>query len=172
MSTASPIPSAPKPLARRAAKSLRRLRGLTFVELVVVCVILTILAAVTFPMARYTVRRQKEMELSRQLRMMRNAIDDYKRYSDAGLIPIDVGTEGYPLELETLIEGVDLVGEIDVKKRFLRRIPIDPMTGEAEWGLRSVQDEWDTTSWGGENVYDVYSLSEGIGLNDIPYSEW
>lgn len=147
-------------------------RGFTFIELVVVCVILTILAAVSFPMARYTVRRQKEMELSRQLRMMRSAIDDYKRFSDAGLIPIDLGSEGYPVELETLVEGVDLVGEIDVKQRFLRRIPIDPMTGEAEWGLRSVQDDWDTTSWGGENVYDVYSLSRGVGLNGIAYSEW
>lgn len=149
-----------------------RRRGYTFVELVVVCVILTILAGVTFPMARYTVRRQKEAELSRQLRSMRTAIDNYKRFSDVGLIPLEVGSEGYPLELETLVEGVDLVGEIDVQQKFLRRIPTDPMTGEAEWGLRSVQDDADATSWGGENVYDVYSLSEGVGLNGIPYREW
>ena len=149
-----------------------RLGGYTFIELVVVCTLLTILAGVSFPVAKYTQRRGKEMELRRVLRQMRHAIDDYKRFSDAGLIPIEVGTEGYPDELETLVEGVDLVGQIDKKQKFLRRIPIDPMTGEAEWGLRSVQDDWDSTSWGGENVYDVYSLSEGVGLNKIPYSEW
>ena len=86
--------------------------------------------------------------------------------------PIEVGTDGYPTELETLIEPIDLVGQIDVQKRFLRRIPVDPMTSDDEWGLRSYQDEWDSTSWGGENVYDVYSLSDGVGLNGIPYSEW
>jgi general secretion pathway protein G len=141
-------------------------------EVIVVCVMLTILAGVAYPIARFTVRRHKELELKRVLRMMRNAVDDYKRFSDAGLIPIEVGTEGYPSEMDVLIEGVDLVGQIDRKQRFLRRVPIDPMTGEAEWGIRSVQDEWDSTSWGGENVYDIYSLSQGVGLNGIPYSEW
>ena len=147
-------------------------RGYSMIELVVVCTLLVILAAVAFPVARFTVRRQKEMELRRVLRQLRNAIDDYKRFSDAGLIPIEVGTEGYPSELENLTEGIDLVGQIDKKQKFLRRIPIDPMTGEAEWGIRSVQDDWDSTSWGGENVYDVYSLSKGVGLNGVPYSEW
>jgi general secretion pathway protein G len=103
---------------------------------------------------------------------MRNAIDEFKRYRDAGLIPVELGTEGYPDELETLVEGVDVVGQVDMKKKFLRRIPIDPMTGEAEWGLRSYQDEPDSTSWSGENVFDVYSLSEGVGLNRVPYSQW
>jgi general secretion pathway protein G len=103
---------------------------------------------------------------------MRNAIDEFKRYSDAGLIPVELGTEGYPDELETLVEGVDVVGQVDMKKKFLRRIPVDPMTGEAEWGMRSYQDEPDSTSWSGENVYDVYSLSEGVGLNGVPYSQW
>ncbi|MEL7061752.1 MAG: type II secretion system protein [Acidobacteriota bacterium] len=146
--------------------------GYTLTELVVVCVLLTILAAVTFPAARFTVRRQKEIELRRVLRTMRHAIDDYKRFSDAGLIPIELGTEGYPPDLETLVEGVDLVGQIDRKQKFLRRIPIDPMTGDTEWGLRSVQDDWDATSWGGENVYDVYSESSAVGLNGVPYTEW
>ena len=157
-------------------RSIRRrrsaLRGYSLTELLVVCTLLTILSMTVFPVARFTVRRQKEAELRRSLRMMRNAIDDYKRFSDAGLIPIDVGSEGYPVELEVLVEGVELVGQIDKKQKFMRRIPVDPMTGEAEWGLRSLQDDFDSSSWGGENVYDVYSLSQGVGLNEIPYSEW
>ena len=103
---------------------------------------------------------------------MRSAIDEFKRYSDAGFLPIEFGTDGYPKELEVLVEGVDVVGQIDKKARFLRRISVDPMTGDDEWGLRSYQDEVDSTSWGGENVYDVYSLSGGTGLNGIPYSQW
>ena len=150
----------------------RRRQGYSLVEMVVACALLSILASATFPLARYSVKRGKEAELRSALRQMRNAVDEYKRYSDVGLIPVDLGTEGYPLELETLIEGVDLVGQIDVQKKFLRRVPIDPMTGEAEWGLRSYQDDFDATSWGGENVYDVYSLSVGTGLNGIPYEEW
>jgi general secretion pathway protein G len=118
------------------------------------------------------VKRAKEAELRSSLRQMRNAVDEYKRYSDAGLIPVDLGTDGYPPDLETLVEGVDLVGQIDTRARFLRRIPVDPMTGEPEWGLRSYQDDWDTTSWGGENVYDVFTLSEGVGLDGVPYNQW
>jgi general secretion pathway protein G len=133
---------------------------------------MTILATVALPMAKFTVKRGKEIELRQGLRQMRNAIDEHKRFSDAGLIPVELGTDGYPSELETLVEGVDLVGQIDKRMRFLRRIPLDPMTGEKEWGLRSFQDEPDSTYWGGENVYDVYSLSVGVGLNGIPYSEW
>lgn len=137
-----------------------------------VCAVLVILAGVALPVAKYSVKRGKEAELRAALRQMRNAIDEYKRYSDAGLLPLDLGADGYPADLETLVEGVDLVGQIDSKARFLRRIPFDPMTGDYEWGLRSYQDEWDATSWGGENVFDVYTLSEGVGLNGIPYSEW
>lgn len=142
------------------------------VELVLVSTLLVTLAAVALPTAKYTVRRAKEAELRLALRSMRNAIDEYKRYSDAGLIPVELGTDGYPGELENLVEGVDLVGQIDRQVRFLRRIPRDPMTGEYEWGMRSYQDEFDSTSWGGENVYDVYSLSEGTGLNGVPYGSW
>jgi general secretion pathway protein G len=146
--------------------------GYTLVELVVVVAILITLAGLALPLAKVGVRRTKEAELRAALRQMRNAIDEYKRFSDAGFIPPDLGTDGYPPELEVLIEGVDLVGQIDTRIRFLRRIPIDPMTGEAEWGKRSFQDDWDAQSWGGENVFDVYSLSLGVGLNDVPYSEW
>jgi general secretion pathway protein G len=147
-------------------------RGYTMVELVVVCSLLVILAAVALPTAKYSIKRGKEMELRQALRQMRNAIDEFKRYSDARLIPIELGTDGYPSELEVLVEGVEVIGQIDKSVRFLRRIPVDPMTGEAEWGLRSFQDDFDSDSWGGENVFDVYSLSEGVGLDGVPYQEW
>ncbi len=147
--------------------------GYSLTELVVVCVLLVTLAGVMFPVAKFTVLRQKESDLRRALITLRNAIDEHKRFSDTGLLPIELGTEGYPAEMEVLLEGIGLVGHPPDKiKRFLRRIPIDPMTGEAEWGLRSFQDDWDADSWGGENVYDVYSLSEGMGLNGIPYRYW
>jgi len=147
-------------------------RGFTLTELVVVCAVLGILAGVSYPVARFTQKRIKEMELRTALREMRSAIDEFKRYSDTGLIPVELGTDGYPPDLETLVEGVDVVGQIDKKARFLRRIPVDPMTGEPEWGLRSYQDDPDSTSWGGENVFDVYSLSVGVGLDGIPYAQW
>ena len=146
--------------------------GYTMVELVLVTTLLVTLAAVVLPASKYTVRRAKEIELRQALRGMRNAIDEFKRYSDAGLIPVELGTDGYPRELEVLVEGVDVVGQIDKQVRFLRRIPRDPMTGEYEWGMRSFQDDFDASSWGGENVFDVYSLSEGVGLNGLPYGEW
>ena len=155
----------PRPLQRHAA-------GYTMVELVLVCTLLVILAAVALPASKYTVRRGKEIELRQSLRELRNSIDEYKRFSDSGLIAIELGTEGYPRELEHLVEGVDVVGQIDKQVKFMRRIPIDPMTGEADWGLRSFQDDVDSTSWGGENVFDVYSSSEGVGLNGVPYREW
>ena len=151
---------------------MNRQRGFTITELVVVCAVLSILATVSFPAVKFTRKRAKEMELKAQLREMRSAIDEFKRYSDAGFLPVDFGTDGYPGELEILVDGVDVIGQIDKKARFLRRIPVDPMTGTDEWGLRSYQDEPDSSSWGGENVYDVYSLSEGVGLNKVPYSQW
>ncbi len=150
-------------------------RGFSFVELVVVCTILASLTAVAFPIARFTVKRQKEMELQFALRTMRNAIDEYKRYSDAGLLELQqcLGCDGYPEDLESLTEIQSLSGQgPDTVKRFMRRIPFDPMAGEAEWGLRSYQDDPETDSWGGENIYDVYSLSVGTGLNGVSYSEW
>jgi general secretion pathway protein G len=149
-----------------------RSRGYTIAELVMVCAVLGILAAMAFPIAKQTTKRLKETELRAALRSMRNAIDEHKRYSDAGLIPIDLGTDGYPEDLEVLVEGVDLVGQVDSKVKFLRRLPIDPMTGNDQWGKRSYQDDQDATSWGGENVYDVYSLSQGVGLNGVAYGQW
>lgn len=151
---------------------LGRQAGFTLAELVMVAAIMVVLAGVALPVAKYTAKRSRETELRAALRDMRNAIDEYKRYSDVGLIPVDLGTEGYPSELEVLVEGVDIVGQVDRKAKFLRRIPIDPMTGKDEWGLRSFQDEPDATSWGGENVYDVHSTSEGVGLNGVPYRKW
>jgi general secretion pathway protein G len=127
---------------------------------------------VALPVAKFTLQRGREADLRLALRSMRNAIDEYKRYSDAGLIPVDLNSDGYPKELEVLVEGVDLVGQVDKKVKFLRRVPLDPMTGDTEWGLRSFQDDWDSTTWGGENVYDVYSHAGGTGLNGVPYSKW
>jgi len=155
----------------RPARS-RREAGFTLAELVITCAVLAILATVTLPVAKFTAMRGKEAELRALLREMRNAIDEYKRYSDNGLIPVDLGTDGYPKEMEVLVEGVDLVGQIDKKKKFLRRMPIDPITGKDEWGMRSYQDKPDSDSWGGEDVYDVYSLASGTGLNGVPYRKW
>jgi general secretion pathway protein G len=149
-----------------------RQAGFTLAELVMVSAVLVLLAAIAMPVVKFTTRRMKEMELRQDLREMRAAVDEFKRYSDMGLIPVDLGTDGYPAKLDVLVDGVELAGQVDKKLKLLRRIPIDPMTGEKEWGLRSYQDEADATSWGGENVYDVYSLSKGVGLNGVPYREW
>ncbi len=149
----------------------RRERGFTLAELVMVAALLAILAGMAMPVAKFTVKRRKEAELRLALRQMRTAIDEYKRLSDQGMIPVKLGTEGYPPDLEVLVEGVELVGQ-QVKRKFLRKIPMDPMTREEEWGLRSYQDEPDSTSWGGENVWDVYSLSDSVALDGTEYKDW
>ena len=146
-----------------------RERGLTLVELIVAIAILAILAGAAVPLARTTVRREKERELRRDLWEMRDAIDRYKDAADRGAFQIKVGTEGYPPDLETLVKGIDSNGK---KLRFLRRIPVDPMTGSAEWGMRSMQDDPDSTSWGGQNVFDVFTKAQGTGLDGTKYSEW
>lgn len=151
---------------------LRHRAGFTLAELVMVAALLTILASVALPVAKFTSRRSKEADLRQALRELRMAIDEHKRYTDLGLLPMELGTEGYPKELEILVEGVEVVGQVDKKKKFLRRIPVDPMTGKAEWGLRAYEDEPDADSWGGENVFDVYSLSAAVGLNGVPYRQW
>ena len=209
--------------APNASRVCRNQRGMTLLELIIACAILMILATAAMPVARFTVKRQKEAELHRALRDMRDAIDRYKDAADKGRIRVEVGTEGYPPDLQTLVSGVDVVSQgaggtplgagvpaglgiggaagaagagalfgatnpastfntapgsgtgtlpVSQRIRFLRQIPIDPMTGRAEWGLRAVQDDSDSSSWGGRDVFDVYSLSQGTGLNNMKYSDW
>jgi general secretion pathway protein G len=192
--------------------------GMTLLELIIACAILLVLASAAMPVARYTVKRQKEAELHRELREMRDAIDRYKDAADRNLIRVEAGTEGYPPDLNTLVKGVDLTsqqgagiagattpgqpivpstgfggfggafGQTQTQGqnsgsssqgqdlirhvRFLRRVPVDPMTGKAEWGMRSVQDDQDSSSWGGKNVFDVFSLSSGTALDGTKYSDW
>jgi general secretion pathway protein G len=153
-----------------------RASGFTFIELLVVSTLLLILSAAVLPMAKVTVQRTREAELRRALREMRTAIDRYKDSVDAGLIggvDLKVGSEGYPPTLETLVEGVSVVNDASGRKlKFLRRIPIDPLTKSTEWGLRSYQDKPDATSWGGQNVFDVYTKSEGVALDGTKYKDW
>jgi general secretion pathway protein G len=197
----------------------------TLLELIIVCAILLVLATAAMPMARFTVKRQKEAELRRDLREMRDSIDRYKDAADRNLIRVEAGTEGYPPDLDTLVKGVDIVsqasaggtgggitgatnpgqsgftttpfgsssaptstganatnpgsnalgsggGDLIKHVRFLRRVPTDPMTGKAEWGMRAVQDDPDTSSWGGKDVFDVFSLSSGTALDGTKYSDW
>ena len=150
--------------------------GFTFVELLVVCTLLLILASAIMPMAKVTVQRQREAELRRSLREMRTAIDKFKEAADMGQISMfdmKTGAEGYPPDLETLVEGVSVVGDASGRKlKFLRRIPIDPMTNSTEWGMRSYQDKPDSTSWGGQNVYDVFTKSKGTALDGTKYIDW
>ncbi|HUK87673.1 MAG TPA: type II secretion system protein [Terriglobales bacterium] len=143
--------------------------GLTLIELIVAIMILLILTTAAIPIARTRIKREKERELRRDLWEMRDAIDHYKEAADRGAFQIKVGSEGYPPDLETLVNGVDVNGK---KVRFLRRIPVDPMTGKAEWGLRALKDDPDSSSWSGDNVFDVYSLSTGTALDGTKYSDW
>jgi general secretion pathway protein G len=144
-------------------------RGLTLVELIVTMFILSILASAVLPVARFQVKRQKERELRRDLWMMRDAIDKYKDAADRGAFQTKVDSQNYPPDLETLVTGVDVQGK---KLRFLRKIPIDPMTGQADWGMRSMQDDPDSDSWGGQSVFDVYSKSQGTALDGTKYATW
>lgn len=189
-----------------------RQAGMTLLELIIVCAIMLILASAAMPVARYTVKRQQEAELRRDLREMRDAIDRYKDAADRNLIRVEVGTEGYPPDLDTLVKGVDLVSQAggiagatspgqpivpstgfgsafgqtqgqsgssgssgqDLIRhvRFLRHVPVDPLTGKAEWGMRAVQDDPESTSWGGKNIFDVFSLATGTALDGTKYSDW
>ena len=146
-----------------------RERGLTLVELIVTVFILSILASAAIPVARFEYKRQKERELRRDLWMMRDAIDRYKDAADRGAFQTKIDSDNYPPDLDTLVNGVDVQGK---KLKFLRRIPVDPMTGKADWGLRSMQDDSDSTSWGGQNVFDVYSKSDGTALEGTMYNDW
>jgi general secretion pathway protein G len=158
-------------------RSRWRERGFTYLELVASAAIMMILASAILPMAKLTRKRQRELELRRELRILRTAIDEYKKNTEPGgrIGPTDVklGSEGYPPTLEVLVEGVNQVGRVDgVKLKFLRRIPVDPMTNSVEWGMRCYQDEPDTDSWCGSNVYDVYSKSQGTALDGTNYRDW
>jgi general secretion pathway protein G len=147
----------------------------TYLELIATATIMMILAAAILPMGRVAVRRQREIDLRRELRTMRRAIDQYKQAVDQGQIggtDVKLGSEGYPPDLGTLVKGVNRVGALDRKLKFLRRIPVDPMTGEADWGKRCYQDEPDSDSWCGENVWDVYSKSTAKGLDGTNYNTW
>jgi len=152
-----------------------RSRGVTYVELIATAAIMMILASAILPMGRVAVRRQREIELRRELRKMRQAVDLYKQAVDQGQIggtDVKLGSEGYPPDLETLVKGVNRVGALDRKLKFLRRIPVDPMSGTAEWGLRCHQDDPESTSWCGDNVWDVYSKSTAKGLDGTSYNTW
>lgn len=142
---------------------------MTLVELITAVTILAILTGMAIPLARVRIKREKERELRDALWEMRDAIDRYKDAADRGAFQIKLGTEGYPPDLETLVKGVDVQGK---KVRFLRRIPKDPMTQDGEWGMRSMQDDPDSTSWGGQNVFDVFSKSDAEALDGSKYSEW
>ena len=150
-------------------------RGMTYLEMVATATILLVLASAILPMGRVAYRRSQEMELRRALRNIRLALNAYKQAVDQGQIgatDVKLGSEGYPPDLETLVKGVNRVGGLDRKLKFLRRIPKDPMTGEAEWGLRCYQDDPDSTSWCGENVWDVYSKSTAKALDGTTYDTW
>jgi general secretion pathway protein G len=154
---------------------MRNERGFTYLELIATATILMILASAILPTAKVMRTRNKEIELRRELRTLRTAIDRYKLAVDQGKIggtDVKLGSEGYPPDLETLVDGVNQVGTLDSKLKFLRRIPIDPMTGKAEWRMRCYQDDADDESWCGDNVYDVQSMSGGTALDGSKYNEW
>ncbi len=146
-----------------------RARGFTLIELIVATAILVILTGLAVPLLRSTVQRERERELRYDLWLLRDAIDRYKEAADRNAFQIKVGSEGYPPDLETLVTGVDVSGK---KLKFLRKIPIDPMTGKPEWGMRSMQDDPDSDSWGGQNVFDVYTKSDLTALDDSKYKDW
>jgi len=154
--------------------------GLTLLELILTCAILLILSSVALPIAKYAVVREKEATLRHNLDEIRDAIDRYKDAADHNQIKVEIGSEGYPPNLQALVAGVPLgsgIGTVggssnDKKIRFLRKIPIDPMTGQADWGLRAVQDDPDSRHWSGKNVFDVYSQSTGTAMDGTKYTDW
>ncbi len=147
----------------------RQSRGMTLVELIAAITIMSILIGMALPLARLNVKRERERLLRRDLWEMRDAIDRYKQAADRGAFQIKLGSNGYPPDLQTLVDGVDVGGK---KVRFLRRIPVDPMTGKADWGLHSMQDDPDSDSWDGADVFDVYSKSDGSALDGTAYRSW
>jgi len=147
----------------------RAVRGFTLVELIVATTILVILTTLAIPLAQVTIKREREHLLRRDLWELRDAIDRYKDAADRGAFQTKVGSQNYPPDLDTLVKGVDVKGK---KLKFLRRIPVDPMTGNTDWGLRSMQDDPDSDSWGGDNVFDVYTKSQAQALDGTYYKDW
>ena len=150
-------------------RQTRKQSGFTLIELIVATSILLILSTMALPMARVTIKREKEKELRAALWQLRDGIDRYNDAATRGAFQIKVGSEGYPPDLDTLVNGVDVGGK---KLKFLRRIPTDPMTGNTDWGMRSMQDDPDSDSWGGDNVFDVYTKSQGTALDGTKYKDW
>ena len=155
--------------AFKRGRSARPERGFTLLELIVATTILVILSTMAIPLARLSIQREKERQLRFDLWEMRDAIDRFKDAADRGGFQTKLDSQNYPPDLETLVKGVDVQGK---KVRFLRKIPVDPMTGTTEWGLRSMQDDPDSDSWGGQSVFDVYTKSQGTGLDDTKYKDW
>ncbi len=168
--TAEAVPY-PKPIYRPGSRFAvsRRQRGFTLIELIVATGILAILVGAAFPLVKITIYREREHELREDLWMIRDAIDRYKDAADRGAFQTKVGSENYPPDLDTLVNGVDVAGK---KLKFLRRIPVDPMTKKDEWGMRSMQDDKDSDSWDGQNVFDVYSKSDQEALDGTKYKDW
>jgi general secretion pathway protein G len=156
-------------LRTKSAGTKNRAAGFTLMELIVATTIMVILTGMALPLARVSIKRERERELRYDLWMIRDAIDRYKDAADRAAFQIKVGTEGYPPDLDTLVQGVDSNGK---KLRFLRRIPVDPMTGKTEWGMRSMQDDPTSDSWGGQNLFDVYTQSTGTALDGTKYKDW
>ena len=154
---------------QKSTMRVPRSAGFTLIELIAATAILIILTGMAIPLMRMTVKRERERELRYDLWLMRDAIDRYKDAADRGAFQIKVGSEGYPPDMETLVTGVDVGGK---KLKFLRKIPVDPMTGSTEWGMRSMQDDPSSDSWGGQNVFDVYSKSQDTALDDTKYKDW
>jgi general secretion pathway protein G len=150
----------------------RNNRGFTLIELLVSVFVISILVGLAVPLARNSIKREREFALHEDLREMRIAIDKFKDASDRGFIMVKVDTEGYPETLQVLVDGVDMVGQVDKKLKFLRRIPTDPMTNSKEWGMHSYQDDPKNSSWGGQNVFDVYTKSQGTALDGTKYKDW
>ena len=151
---------------------IRNKAGLTLIELIVTMAIISVLAVGIIPLSQVSYKRTQEIELKRNLRIIRKALDEYKQISDEYKLAKQATDSGYPEQLEVLVQGVDLGGEIQFKKKFLRRIPKDPMTEDGQWGLRSYFDEPDSDMWGGQDVYDVYTQSDQTALDGTPYREW
>jgi general secretion pathway protein G len=147
----------------------KRQSGMTLVELMIAIAIMSILATMVLPISRTVVKREREKELRAALWQMRDAIDRYKDAADRGAFQTKLGSEGYPPDLDTLVKGVDVSGKT---VRFLRHIPMDPMTHSTEWGMRSMQDDPTSESWGGQSVFDVYTKSQGTALDGTKYADW